>query len=122
MTIARGVSAPVSVFCKSLGIRHPILLAPMAEACPPSLSIAVANAGGMGACGALLLTPTKIAEWAAEVRAGGNGAFQMNLWIPGKPPGTRQAGGAEGPGVSRSVGAAGSRGRGCHASSVRGTM
>jgi nitronate monooxygenase len=29
-----------------LGLRLPILLAPMAGACPPSLSIAVANAGG----------------------------------------------------------------------------
>src|SRR5580704_4786977 len=39
-------------FANRLGIRLPILLAPMAGACPPSLSIAVANAGGLGACGA----------------------------------------------------------------------
>ncbi len=38
-------------FASRLGIRLPILLAPMAGACPPSLSIAVANAGGLGACG-----------------------------------------------------------------------
>ena len=44
-------------FTEFLGIRLPILLAPMAGACPPSLSVAVANAGGLGACGALLLTP-----------------------------------------------------------------
>jgi len=44
-------------FARSLGLRLPILLAPMAGACPPSLSIAVANAGGMGACGALLMQP-----------------------------------------------------------------
>jgi nitronate monooxygenase len=35
-------------FVSQLGIRLPILLAPMAGACPPSLSIAVANAGGLG--------------------------------------------------------------------------
>jgi nitronate monooxygenase len=58
----------------------------MAGACPPSLSIAVANAGGLGACGALLMQPAAIRAWAAEVRAGGNGAFQLNLWIPDPPP------------------------------------
>jgi hypothetical protein len=38
-------------FCKTYNLRIPILLAPMAGACPASLSIAVANAGGLGACG-----------------------------------------------------------------------
>ena len=73
-------------FCKRFGLRAPILLAPMAGACPPALSVAVANAGGLGACGALLMQPAEIAKWAAEVRAGSNGAFQMNLWIPDPPP------------------------------------
>ena len=40
-------------FAYRLGIRLPILLTPMAGACPPSLSIAVANAGGLGACAEL---------------------------------------------------------------------
>ena len=61
-------------FCQRFGLRAPILLAPMAGACPPALSIAVANAGGLGACGALLMQPAEIAAWAAEVRAGSNGA------------------------------------------------
>lgn len=73
-------------FCQRFGLRLPILLAPMAGACPPSLSIAVANAGGLGACGALLMQPAAIKAWASEVRAGSNGAFQMNLWIPDPPP------------------------------------
>jgi nitronate monooxygenase len=72
------------------GLRVPILLAPMAGACPPSLSIAVANAGGLGACGALLMQPDAIMVWASDARAGGNGAFQLNLWIPDPPP-TRSA-------------------------------
>lgn len=58
----------------------------MAGACPPPLSIAVADAGGLGACGALLMAPAAIAAWAAELRAGTNGPFQMNLWIPDSPP------------------------------------
>jgi nitronate monooxygenase len=73
-------------FCARFNLRAPILLAPMAGACPPSLSIAVANAGGLGSCGALLMPPDAIMAWANEVRAGTNGAFQLNLWIPDPPP------------------------------------
>lgn len=73
-------------FCARFGIELPILLAPMAGACPPSLSIAVANAGGMGACGALLLKPEAIAEWQRAFRDGSNRAVQFNLWIPDPPP------------------------------------
>jgi nitronate monooxygenase len=78
--------ARAEAFCARFGLRLPILLAPMAGACPPSLSIAVANAGGLGACGALLMSPDAIKNWASEVRAGGNGAFQVNLWIPDPAP------------------------------------
>jgi nitronate monooxygenase len=69
-------------FASSVGIRLPILLAPMAGACPPSLSIAVANAGGLGACGALLMKPNEIAAWCEEFRRQSQGHFQINLWIP----------------------------------------
>ncbi|HLJ70873.1 MAG TPA: nitronate monooxygenase [Roseiarcus sp.] len=78
--------ARAEAFCAAYGLRVPVLLAPMAGACPPSLSIAVANAGGLGACGALLMQPEAIKAAAAELRAGGNGAFQINLWIPDPPP------------------------------------
>jgi nitronate monooxygenase len=73
-------------FCERFGLRVPILLAPMAGTCPPSLSIAVAQAGGMGACGALLFEPDKIKGWAAEVRAATGAPFQINLWVPDPPP------------------------------------
>src|SRR5437773_6845719 len=56
----RGVVASMSpspktraeTFCARHGLRVPLLLAPMAGACPPELSIAVARGGGMGAMGA----------------------------------------------------------------------
>jgi nitronate monooxygenase len=73
-------------FCESYGLEIPILLAPMAGACPPALSIAVADAGGMGALGALLTDPAGIGAWVQAVRAGSAGPFQLNLWIPGAPP------------------------------------
>src|ERR1700682_4670531 len=74
-------------FADRLRIRLPILLAPMAGACPPSLSIAVANAGGLGACGALLMKPDEIRAWVSAFREGSAGEFQINLWIPQAPPG-----------------------------------
>jgi nitronate monooxygenase len=82
--------ARAEAFCADYNLRIPILLAPMAGACPASLSIAVADAGGLGACGGLLMQPAAIKAWASEVRAGTNGGFQLNLWIPDQPP-TRDA-------------------------------
>ncbi len=78
--------ARARAFAERLGTRVPILLAPMAGACPASLSIAVADGGGLGACGALLMSPDEIAAWSAEFRAGSAGGFQINLWIPEPPP------------------------------------
>jgi nitronate monooxygenase len=78
--------ARAEAFCKAHNLRLPILLAPMAGACPASLSIAVANEGGLGACGALLMQPAAIRSWASEVRQGSNGGFQLNLWIPDPAP------------------------------------
>lgn len=73
-------------FCAAYNLDIPILLAPMAGACPPDLSVAVASAGGMGACGCLLMSPDEIADWASAVRNATNGAFQLNLWIPDPAP------------------------------------
>lgn len=82
----RPALARAQAFCATHDLRIPILLAPMAGACPPALSVAVANAGGLGACGALLMPPAAIHEWAASVRSGSRGGFQINLWIPDAAP------------------------------------
>jgi nitronate monooxygenase len=76
----------VESFCRRFGLKMPVLLAPMAGASPPSLSIAVMNAGSLGACGALLMQPHEIVAWAEEVRVKGNGPYQLNLWIPDPAP------------------------------------
>lgn len=73
-------------FASWLGIQIPILLAPMAGACPTSLSIAVANAGALGACGAALMRPDEIAAWCADFRQQSKGSFQINLWTPDAAP------------------------------------
>ncbi len=75
-----------AAFCAKYGLQFPILLAPMASACPVSLSIAVANAGGMGALGALLTPPAGIRTWVQEFRSGSSGPVQLNVWIPDPKP------------------------------------
>ena len=71
-----------AAFCAKFGLTCPLLLAPMAGACPASLSIEVANAGGMGAMGAVRTAPEGIRKWVREFRSGSNGVFQLNVWIP----------------------------------------
>ncbi len=73
-------------FCARYGLDVPVLLAPMAGACPVALSVAVADAGGMGAMGAVLTAPEAILAWSEEFRRQSSGPFQINLWIPGPPP------------------------------------
>ncbi|MDE0310201.1 MAG: nitronate monooxygenase [Acidiferrobacterales bacterium] len=69
-----------------MGTKLPVLLAPMAGACPPELSISVANAGGLGACGVLLMSPEQIVQWCSDFRASSDGPFQLNNWIPDPAP------------------------------------
>jgi nitronate monooxygenase len=73
-------------FCERYGLRAPILLAPMAGACPPGLAAAVASGGGMGAHGALNSKPEAIREWVREFRAAGGGPVQFNTWVPDPAP------------------------------------
>jgi nitronate monooxygenase len=73
-------------FCEAYGLEVPLLLAPMAGACPVVLSAAVANAGAMGAMGALLTAPEGIAAWSDSFRRETDGSFQLNLWVPDPPP------------------------------------
>ncbi len=86
MTQSMASLARAQAFCDRFGLRIPILLAPMAGACPPALAAAVANAGGMGGGGALMMQPDAIAAWIGTFRAASNGAVQLNLWIPDPPP------------------------------------
>ena len=79
------VADRVAAFCAAYDLQLPILLAPMAGACPPALSAAVAGAGGMGACGALLMGPDEIAAWARDLRS------STNRGVPDEPLDPRPA-------------------------------
>lgn len=78
-------SGRARAFCERYGLELPIVLAPMAGACPVSLSIAIARAGGMGALGALLTPADGIRAWVHDFRAAGGGPLQLNTWIPDPP-------------------------------------
>jgi nitronate monooxygenase len=77
-------------FADRFGLRTPVLLAPMAGACPVALSAAVVRAGGMAAMGALLHDAAGIAAWVGELRAqftvGSPAPLQINLWVPDPEP------------------------------------
>jgi nitronate monooxygenase len=85
LTGGTGVRDRVAAFRERYGLQLPILMAPMAGACPPELAVAVAEAGGMGASGVLLDSPERIADWSARFRTGSPGPFQLNNWIPDEP-------------------------------------
>jgi nitronate monooxygenase len=93
MSAAASTSARerAAAFCRRFGLRVPILMAPMAGACPVGLAAAVANTGGMGGFGALMTAPDGIAAWANGFRGQSNGSFEINLWVPDPPP-VRDAG------------------------------
>jgi nitronate monooxygenase len=84
--VPNGARERAAAFCRRFGLRVPILMAPMAGACPAGLAAAVANAGGLGGLGALMTAPNGIADWARQFRDQSNGTFQINLWVPDPPP------------------------------------
>jgi nitronate monooxygenase len=78
--------ARAAAFSARYGLDLPILLAPMAGACPVPLSVAVANAGSMGAMGALVTPAAGIREWVGRFRAESRGPLQLNTWMPDPLP------------------------------------
>jgi nitronate monooxygenase len=69
-------------FLERLGIRHPVVLAPMgAGPGTPELAAAVSNAGGFGALGAAYLTPAEITEAVRRTRALTDRPFSVNLFV-----------------------------------------
>ena len=75
----------VSAFCRRFGLGLPILMAPMAGVPAVALPAAVGRAGGMGAVGALLMSPPVLLDWVAHYRAQTAAPLQVNLWIPDPP-------------------------------------
>ncbi|MHB8468351.1 MAG: NAD(P)H-dependent flavin oxidoreductase [Gaiellaceae bacterium] len=65
-----------------LGVRHPIVQAPMANVQPPALAAAVSNAGALGSIAGATLLPDALRAAIREVRAATDAPFAVNLFAP----------------------------------------
>lgn len=63
-----------------LGLRHPILQAPMAGVSTPALAAAVTETGGLGALGLGANTPDQARAAIAELRGRTDGPFALNVF------------------------------------------
>ncbi|BAN48332.1 nitronate monooxygenase family protein [Metapseudomonas resinovorans] len=63
-----------------LGIRHPIIQAPMVGVSTPALAAAVSNAGALGSIGIGASTPEQARAMLAQTRALTSGPFNVNLF------------------------------------------
>src|SRR5215475_4166364 len=76
---------------RRLGIRVPIIQAPMAGGVStPALAAAVSNAGGLGSIAGAMLTPDRLRDAIAEVRALTDAPFAVNLFAPLPTPSTER--------------------------------
>mgnify|MGYP001116860134 CR=1 FL=1 len=65
-----------------LGIKHPIIQAPMASASTPELVAAVSNAGGLGSYGGAVTPPAKLRQIIKQIRELTDRPFSVNLFAP----------------------------------------
>ncbi|WP_043311057.1 nitronate monooxygenase family protein [Pseudomonas sp. ML96] len=70
----------MSSLCALLGIRHPIIQAPMVGVSTPALAAAVSEAGGLGSLGLGASTPEQARELIAQTRALTDQPFNLNLF------------------------------------------
>lgn len=71
--------------CDRLGIRLPIIQAPMPSASTPELVAAVSKAGALGSFGAAYTQPEAMQRDAEAVRAHTNAPFNVNLFVSKQP-------------------------------------
>lgn len=71
--------------CDRLGIRLPIIQAPMASASTPEMVAAVSKAGALGSFGSAYTQPETMQREAEAVRAFTNAPFNVNLFVSKQP-------------------------------------
>jgi nitronate monooxygenase len=74
-----------------LGIRRPVLQAPMARYATPQLAAAVSEAGGLGALGSAVLPPDDLLAQAAAVREATDRPFLINFFCHEPPQPSAEA-------------------------------
>ena len=73
---------PDTRLARLLGVRYPLIQAPMAGVNTPELVAAVSNAGGLGSLGGAALQPDALREQIAEVHRLTDAPFAVNLFAP----------------------------------------
>jgi len=73
-----------------LGIRYPIIQAPMAGATTPALAAAVCNAGALGSLGCAMLTPREFRDEVENARALTDGPLNVNFFVHAPPKHDRE--------------------------------
>jgi len=68
-----------------LGIRLPIVQAPMASAATAKLAAAVTNAGGLGSLGCAMMSADEVREQCRAMRAATNGTYNVNFFVHEEP-------------------------------------
>lgn len=77
------MSWPRTRFAERLGLRYPIVLAPMASGpSTPALAAAVSEAGGLGSLAGAILAPAALRDEIREVRRRTSKPFAVNLFAP----------------------------------------
>jgi nitronate monooxygenase len=71
---------PSTDLSERLGLRYPIIQAPMAGVTSPALVAAVSNAGGLGSLGGALLSPDGLRSAIGEIRRLTDRPFNVNLF------------------------------------------
>lgn len=69
-----------------LGVRYPIVQAPMANVQSTALAAVVSNAGGLGSIAGATLSPDALRDAIHQVRAATSEPFAVNLFVPLPPP------------------------------------
>jgi nitronate monooxygenase len=68
--------------CGLLGVRVPLVQAPMANNAPPGLAAAVSSAGALGSIAGAALSPDELRTAIREVREATDAPFAVNLFAP----------------------------------------
>lgn len=73
------MTARRDAFARRIGVRFPIIAAPMAGAAGPELAIAALKAGALGSLPCALLSPEQMHQQAFEARAATGGPIHLNF-------------------------------------------
>jgi len=71
--------------CTLLGIRYPLIQAPMAGSSTPELAIAASRSGAMGSIAAAMLNPEQLRDHCRHVRDNSNGQYNVNFFAHAAP-------------------------------------